>query len=64
MATIDRKNNRLSLFNAIKSQFTNSNNIVLKFEEFEQLFFSTEETYLEPYSKCEDTIDSSFDSKT
>jgi hypothetical protein len=44
MATIDRKNNRLSLFNAIKSQFTNSNNIVLKFEEFEQLFFSTEES--------------------
>ena len=43
MATIDRKNNRLSLFNTIKSQFTNSSNVVLKFEEFEQLFFSTEE---------------------
>ena len=43
MATIDRKNNRLSLFNKVKSQFTKSNNIVLKFEEFEQLFFSTEE---------------------
>ena len=42
MATIDRKNNRKSLFNVIKSQFTN-NGVVLQFEQFEELFFSTEE---------------------
>lgn len=43
MATIDRKNNRKSLFNTIKSEFLDSNGKVLLFDVFEKYFFSTEE---------------------
>ena len=44
MATINRKNNRKALFNTIKSEFTDSNGTVLKFDDFEKIFFSTEES--------------------
>lgn len=43
MATINRKNNRKKLYDLINSQFINSDGKVLKFEEFEYIFFSTEE---------------------
>jgi len=44
MVTINRKNNRKALFNTIKSEFTDSNDVVLKFDDFEKIFFSTEES--------------------
>jgi hypothetical protein len=43
MATINRKNNRKNLYQLIDSEFTNSNGTILKFEDFESIFFSTEE---------------------
>ena len=43
MATINRKNNRKNLYELIDSEFTNSNGAILKFEDFESIFFSTEE---------------------
>ena len=41
--TIDRKSNRKALHNKILSQFLNKDSVVLTFEQWENLYFTTEE---------------------